>query len=70
MARAAAVKPPSGAAAKAPSAENGEAGDRMGQILTESARLFAKNGYDGTSMRDIAEACGISKSLLYLHFTD
>lgn len=44
--------------------------DRMLQILSESARLFALKGYDGTSMRDIAEACGISKSLLYHHFTD
>jgi len=42
----------------------------MLQILTHSARLFATKGYDRPSMRDIAEACGISKSLLFHHFTD
>ncbi|WP_426954336.1 TetR/AcrR family transcriptional regulator [Muricoccus radiodurans] len=47
-----------------------DSAERMLQILSESARLFATSGYDGTSMRDIAEACGISKSLLYHHFTD
>lgn len=42
----------------------------MLQILSEAARLFAANGYDRTSMRDIATACGISKALLYHHFLD
>ncbi|RVT92121.1 TetR/AcrR family transcriptional regulator [Rhodovarius crocodyli] len=50
--------------------EAGDAAERMLQILSEASRLFATNGYDGTSMRDIALACGISKSLLYHHFTD
>ncbi len=58
------------AAAKVPATEVGESTERVLQILSESARLFATNGYDGTSMRDIAEACGISKSLLYHHFAD
>jgi len=40
------------------------------QILAEAARLFAANGYERTSMRDIAAACGISKALLYHHFVD
>ncbi len=44
--------------------------DRVLHILSEAARLFAAEGYERTSMRDIAEACGISKSLLYHHFTD
>ena len=51
-------------------AEPVDGAERMLQILSESARLFAAKGYAGTSMRDIAEACGISKSLLYHHFTD
>lgn len=42
--------------------------ERVLQILSESAKLFAINGYDGTSMRDIADVCEISKSLLYHHF--
>jgi len=47
-----------------------EASERVLQILSEAARLFAANGYDRTSMRDIAAACGISKALLYHHFVD
>jgi AcrR family transcriptional regulator len=55
---------------KLPEAENGGTAERVLQILSTSARLFATSGYDGTSMRDIADACGISKSLLYHHFAD
>ena len=58
------------ARAAAKVAEPSDGAERVLQILSESARLFATSGYDGTSMRDIAEACGISKSLLYHHFTD
>lgn len=51
-------------------ANQAEQSDRVLQILGEAARLFATKGYDGTSMRDIAVACGISKSLLYHHFSN
>ncbi|MGY4290726.1 AcrR family transcriptional regulator [Bradyrhizobium sp. LM2.7] len=51
-------------------ANQAEQSDRVLQILAEAARLFATKGYDGTSMRDIAVACGISKSLLYHHFSN
>ncbi|WP_200306278.1 TetR/AcrR family transcriptional regulator [Paracraurococcus ruber] len=53
-----------------PEVEGSEATERVLQILSTSARLFATTGYDGTSMRDIAQACNISKSLLYHHFAD
>jgi len=55
---------------KLPEAGNGDTAERVLQILSTAARLFATSGYDGTSMRDIADACGISKSLLYHHFAD
>jgi AcrR family transcriptional regulator len=55
---------------KLPEAENGDTAERVLQILSTAARLFATSGYDGTAMRDIADACGISKSLLYHHFAD
>jgi len=37
-------------------------------ILDISADLFARNGYDGVSMRQIAENAGIKESSLYNHF--
>lgn len=43
---------------------------RADLIIATAAELFATRGYEATSMRDIAEACGISKSLLYHHFSD
>ena len=41
---------------------------RVREILQVGARIFAEKGFDGTSMRDISQACGISKALLYHHF--
>jgi AcrR family transcriptional regulator len=44
--------------------------ERVLHILTEAAALFAEHGYERTSMRDLADRCGVSKSLLYHHFAD
>lgn len=38
------------------------------RILTEALDLFAKSGYGGTSMRDLARQVGIRESSLYNHF--
>ncbi len=38
------------------------------QILNVSADLFARNGFDGVSVRQIAEKAGIRESSLYNHF--
>lgn len=38
------------------------------QILEEAAALFAERGYAATSIGDIANACGCSKSRLYHYF--
>ena len=40
------------------------------RIAEEATRLFVANGYHGVSMREIAEAVGISKAGLYYHFRD
>jgi len=40
------------------------------QILLTSAKLFVERGYKGLSMREIAEALGVSKASLYYHFKD
>src|SRR4029079_8875483 len=38
-------------------------------ILARSGSLFARNGYDRTSMAQVAAACGVSKALLYHYYT-
>jgi len=38
------------------------------RILRAAAGLFRQHGFNGTSMQDLAEAVGISKSSLYHHF--
>ena len=38
------------------------------RIETEALRLFALNGYAGTSVRMIVEAAGVTKPALYYHF--
>jgi len=42
--------------------------NRPEQILREAAHLFSQHGYQGTSIRRIAEACGVSEAALYRHF--
>src|SRR5262249_1824395 len=37
-------------------------------ILDAAERLFADSGFDGTSMRSIAEAAGVAQGLLHYHF--
>lgn len=44
-------------------------GIKRSAIVRQAAELFARNGYDGTSLNDIATACGTSKALLY-HYYD
>ncbi len=39
------------------------------QLLAESIQLFAAKGYHQTSIADIAQVCGISKSTVYCHFS-
>lgn len=41
---------------------------RKEAILDHAAALFAKHGFLGTSVNDIAVACGASKSLLYHYY--
>ncbi len=40
------------------------------RILREGARLFAARGYHGVSMREVAEAVGVTKPALYHHYAD
>lgn len=44
--------------------------DQRGMILERAAALFAHGGYPGTSMNQVAEACGLSKATLYHYYKD
>ncbi len=39
-------------------------------ILQEAAKLFAERGFHNASMAGLAQACGVSKPLLYHYYTD
>jgi AcrR family transcriptional regulator len=39
-------------------------------VLQEAARLFAREGYDNTRMRDISEKFGVTHAALYYHFSN
>ena len=55
------AKPPSGEA---------DSGLRDEQLVSIAAELFARKGYEGTSLRDIAEQAGITKAALYYWFPE
>lgn len=44
------------------------AGQRREQILDVAVQVFARRGFHGTSMNDVAEAAGVTKPVLYQHF--
>jgi AcrR family transcriptional regulator len=44
--------------------------DQRDLILERAAALFARGGYPGTSMNQVAEACGLSKATLYHYYRD
>lgn len=46
-------------------AQNGD--DARRSIFEQAARLFGDQGYEGTSMQQIAAACGLTKAGLYHH---
>ncbi|MFE9451839.1 TetR/AcrR family transcriptional regulator [Streptomyces sp. NPDC006739] len=43
--------------------------DRRAQLLTVGARLFAARPYDEVLMEEVAEEAGVSRALLYRHFS-
>ena len=45
------------------------AAERRAQLLGVARRLFARDGYRGASMESIAEAAGVTKPVLYQHFS-
>lgn len=45
------------------------AGERRQQLFAVALQLFAERGYRATTMDDVAEAAGVTKPLLYQHFS-
>lgn len=41
---------------------------RRAGILKAARKVFARRGFDGATMDDVAEACSIAKGTLYLYF--
>ena len=39
-----------------------------GRIITASTKLFSLNGYDATSVNQIASSAGVTKALIYYYF--
>jgi AcrR family transcriptional regulator len=61
------------ALASAPTRDDQASGDRVGsstreRILDVALDLFTDQGFDGTSMREIAERLHMSKPAIYYHF--
>ena len=45
-----------------------ETSDTRGRIQEIALKLFTEKGYEATSLREIAEALGVTKAALYYHF--
>jgi AcrR family transcriptional regulator len=48
----------------------GDGHERRGEILEAATRIFNSEGYDGATIRRIAEEVGLSSTALYMHFRD
>lgn len=51
-----------------PSLKPETARERRGRLLEAATRCFARRGYRGTSMRDIASEAGVTTGAIYAHF--
>lgn len=54
--------------AEMPPADESELTTRREELMNVAIRLFAEKGFKGTSIRDIADAHGVSLSNIYHHF--
>ena len=48
----------------------GEGHARRAEILTAAERIFVEHGYEGATIRKIADEVGLSSTALYMHFAD
>src|SRR5437588_7471907 len=45
------------------------ADERRATILEAAGQLFGERGYDGTTLDDVAAAAGVTKPIIYRHFS-
>ena len=64
---------PGGTDQSSPSDRTGQrrlsAGERRAQLITVALRLFSERGFRATTMDDVADAAGVTKPLVYQHFS-
>lgn len=51
-------------------ANSGSKAQTQERILAAALELFVSNGYDGTTMRDIADKAGVSRATVFWHFSE
>jgi AcrR family transcriptional regulator len=61
---------PSTAPTRSARKPKGEGHARRAEILDAAERIFVEHGYEGATIRKIAEAVGLSSTALYIHFAD
>lgn len=52
----------------APTAETGVGESRSGAILDAAEQVFALSGYQGATMREIAQRAGVAQGLIHYHY--
>lgn len=62
--------PVSSAPARSARKAKGEGHARRAEILAAAERLFVELGYEGATIRRIADEVGLSSTALYMHFAD
>ncbi|MBK1969521.1 TetR/AcrR family transcriptional regulator [Brevundimonas sp. 3P9-tot-E] len=61
---------PSAPAPRSSRKPKGEGHERRAEILAAAERIFVESGYDGATIRKIADKVGLSSTALYMHFAD
>lgn len=56
--------------ARAARKPKGEGHSRRAEILSAAERVFVDHGYEGATIRKIADEVGLSSTALYMHFPD
>lgn len=44
-------------------------GERRAQLIRAGAAAFARRGFDATSLEDVAREAGVTRAIIYRHFT-